>query len=146
MDAEAKLSRALTAPPELARAHYFMGRVPSMTNRAERGMKELDRATGHDPCPGSCGLGSGEIRVDRQRAEATEAHVLEALRLSPRDESSYMWLQHVSQAKTYLGEFVQALPCLRKSIDANRNWPWGVFILVACLANLGISLMTRDAR
>jgi hypothetical protein len=32
MDAEAKLSKALTAAPEPARAHYFMGRVLSMTN------------------------------------------------------------------------------------------------------------------
>ncbi len=72
-------------------------------------------------------------------AEEAEAHLLEALRLSPRDTSTYMWFHFLGMAKAYLGEFAQASTWLRKSIDSNRNWPWGFFLLAACLAHLGRS-------
>ena len=137
MAAETKLSKALAAAPELARAHYFMGWVLCMTKRAERGVEELEQALAIDPNLVGAHAARGWAKIMSGRADETEAHVLEALRLSPRDASSYMWFHFVGQAKTYLGEFVQALPWLRKSVDANRNWPWGFFILAACLAQLG---------
>jgi tetratricopeptide (TPR) repeat protein len=70
------------------------------------------------------------------RAEETEAHVLEALRLSPRDRLRYHWLFYAGAAKANLGEWAQAQPWLRKSIDANRNYPLPFFYLAACLARL----------
>ncbi len=71
------------------------------------------------------------------RAEDTEAHVENALRLSPRDAYAYLWFLHVGAAKACLGKYNEALPWLRKSIDANRNAPWSFFYLAACLAHLG---------
>jgi tetratricopeptide (TPR) repeat protein len=71
------------------------------------------------------------------RAEETEAYVLEAIRLSPRDPMMYLFLYFVGMAKAYLGEYTQALSWLRKSIDANRNYPLTFFHLAACLAHLG---------
>jgi tetratricopeptide (TPR) repeat protein len=71
------------------------------------------------------------------RAEETEAHVLEALRLSPRDVHAYLWFFNVGFAKACLGRCEEALPWLRKSIDANRNNAWAYFHMAACLARLG---------
>jgi TolB-like protein/Flp pilus assembly protein TadD len=134
--AETKLSTALCAAPGLARAHYGMGQVLCMTQRAERGLDELEWSLAIDPNLAGAHAAKGWAKIMNGRAEETEGHVLEALRLSPRDTSSYMWLQFVGQAKTYLGEFGRAVPWLRKSIDTNRNWPWGFFVLAACLAHL----------
>jgi len=78
------------------------------------------------------------------RAEETEAHVLEALRLSPRDARIANWFLHVGEAEAYLGDWAQALPWLRKSIDANRNAPWPFFYLGACLAYLGRLYEARE--
>jgi tetratricopeptide (TPR) repeat protein len=63
----------------------------------------------------------GLARVFIGRAEETEAHVLEALRLSPRDVYAYLWFFNVGFAKACLGRCDEALPWLQKSIDANRN-------------------------
>ena len=37
------------------------------------------------------------------RVDETEAHVIEALRLSPRDTSAYIWITLAGSAKNYLG-------------------------------------------
>ena len=71
------------------------------------------------------------------RAEDTEAHIREAMRLSPRDANLHLWLLHAGYAKACLGDYEAALGWLRKSIDANRNTPWTYFPLASCLAHLG---------
>ena len=71
------------------------------------------------------------------RAQEAEAHVLEALRLSPRDAMIFEWFLVAGSAKMLLGEFAEASAWLRKSIDANRNRPLAFFLLAACLAHLG---------
>jgi tetratricopeptide (TPR) repeat protein len=114
-----------------------MGMVLCQTNRAARGIEELERALAIDPnlviARGYMGLAHTFIG----RAEETEAHVLEALRLSPRDTDAYLWFNFVGFAKMCLGKYDEAMPWLRKSIDANRNTPWAFFDLAACLAHLG---------
>jgi tetratricopeptide (TPR) repeat protein len=71
------------------------------------------------------------------RPEEGEAHVQEALRLSPRDPSVSLWLFLAGFAKQYLGEPEAAVGWYRKSIDANRNNPFGYFNLAAGLVDLG---------
>jgi TolB-like protein/class 3 adenylate cyclase/Flp pilus assembly protein TadD len=135
--AEMKLTEALAAAPNFARAHYLMGWVLSATKRTERAVEELERALAIDPNLAGAHAAKGWAKIVSGRAEDAEPHLLEALRLSPRDASSYMWFHFLGMAKAYLGEFAQALTWLRKSIDSNRNWPWGFFLLAACLAHLG---------
>jgi tetratricopeptide (TPR) repeat protein len=71
------------------------------------------------------------------RAQEAEGHVLEALRLSPRDAMIFEWFLVAGSAKALLAEFGEAASWLRKSIDANRNRPLAFFLLAACLAHLG---------
>ena len=71
------------------------------------------------------------------RAAETEGHILEALRLSPRDIFAYMWMYCVGRAKIQLGADVEAVDWLRRSIEANRNFPYTHFALAAALALLG---------
>ena len=71
------------------------------------------------------------------RADETEAHVQEALRLSPRDTSAFLWLTSVGAAKIFLGRYDEAVDWLRRSIEANRNNPLSHVFLAAALAVLG---------
>ncbi len=69
--------------------------------------------------------------------EETEAHIDAALRLSPRDVFAYRWLLFVGIAKLQLGADAEAVVWLRRSIEANRNFPLAHFHLAEALALLG---------
>jgi len=71
------------------------------------------------------------------RGEETEAHIREALRLSPRDSYAYRWFMFVGLAKLFLGADVEAVAWLRRSIEANRNHPLPHYYLAAALSLLG---------
>ena len=135
--AEASLAKALTSAPNHAFAHASMGYVLSWTNRAQRGIEEFERALALDPNLARARAGIGFAHMVIGRAAETEAHVLEALRLSPRDALASRWFIHAGGAKALLGDYEAALPWFRKSVDANRNNPLPSFYLAACLVHLG---------
>jgi TolB-like protein/class 3 adenylate cyclase len=135
--AETKLSKALALAPNHPRARWGMGLVLCATNRAARGIEELERALALDPNLTIAHAYMGLAQTFIGRAEETEAHVLEAFRLSPRDSAAYLWCFNIGFAKACLGRYGEALPWLRKSLDANRNNPWAHFHMAACLAHLG---------
>ena len=114
-----------------------MGLLLCLTNRAQRGVDELERALSIDPNSAQAHALMGLARIYVGRPEGTEVYVLEALRLSPRDPLAWNWFLHVGLARACLGDFAQALPWIRKSIDSNRNNPWAFFHLAGCLAHLG---------
>jgi len=71
------------------------------------------------------------------RAEETEPHVQEALRLSPRDSEAYQWMAAMAATKLNLGAYVESTEWARRAIEANRNHPLAHFWLAAALAQLG---------
>ena len=71
------------------------------------------------------------------RGEETEAHINEALRLSPRDTFTFRRLLFGAVAKLQLGADAEAVAWLRRSIEANRSYPLAHFLLAAALALLG---------
>ncbi len=135
--AEAKLTKALSSVPDHPRAHLSLGIVDVYTKRAAEGIAEcehaltLDRNLAHAHSV----IGRGKIFVGR--AEETEAHVAEALRLSPRDTMAYVWMNIAGVAKLHLGSWEQAAVWFRRAIEANRNYPPPHFPLAAALAQLG---------
>ena len=50
------------------------------------------------------------------RAEEAEAHINEALRLSPCDTNAHVWLAIGAFAKLQLNKFEEAIPILRRAI------------------------------
>jgi TolB-like protein len=135
--AEMKVLKVLAAAPNHARAHLAMGHVLCATNRAALGIEEYERALAIDPNIAAARGAIGLACLFIGRAKETEAHVLEALRLSPRDTAISAWFLHVGSAKMHLDEYETAVTWLRKSIDANRNNFLAFFFLAACLAHLG---------
>jgi TolB-like protein len=91
--AEASLTKVLSVAPEHAFAHVCMGRVQIQTNRARQGIAECERALAPN-------IGQGNLFLGR--AEETEDHILEALRLSPRDPIAYSWTALAGGAKLHL--------------------------------------------
>ena len=134
--AEAKLTKALSSVPDHARAHLYLGIVDIYTKRAAQGIAECEHALALDRnlAHAHAIIGRGKIFVGR--AEETEAHVAEALRLSPRDAMAYIWMTNVGMAKLHLGNWEQAVAWFRRAIEANRNHPHAYFVLSAALAHL----------
>ena len=80
-------------------------------------------------------------------SEETEAHVLEAFRLSPRDNKTYDWMTILGVAKIYLGDDDAAAAAFRRSIETIRNVaPFVHFYLAAALAHLGRLADARAGR
>jgi TolB-like protein/class 3 adenylate cyclase len=135
-EVEERLAKALAAAPNNAYAHLFMGVVLRATYRAQRSVEELERALAIDSNLASARALMGSALACMGRAQEAEAHVLAALRLSPRDAMIFEWFLVAGSAKALLGKFAEAMSWLRKSIDANRNRPLAFFLLAACLAHL----------
>jgi len=135
--AEAKLTKALTLVPDHGRALLYLGLVEILTKRAAQGIAECEHALALDRnlAAAHAAVGIGKVHVGR--AEETEAHVVEALRLSPRDSLSYVWMNIAGVAKNHLGNWDQAVARFRRCIETNRNYPIGYFRLAAALAQLG---------
>ncbi len=135
--AEAALTRALSTVPQHAQAHMVLGVVQMFTNRAQQGIAECERALALDrnlaDAHGCIGMG----KYFAGRAEETEAHILDALRLSPRDVHAYRWMLFAGIAQGQLGADEEAVVWLRASIEANRNFPLAHFHLAEALALLG---------
>ena len=76
------------------------------------------------------------------RAEETEAHVAEALRLSPRDTSAYMWMTHAGVAKLTLAVTSKRPRAFGGPLRPTEIIRHRHFLLAASLAQLG-RLSTR---
>ncbi len=134
--AEAELTKALSSVPDHAWGHTTLGIVYIYTKRAAEGIAECEHALALDRnlALAHSNIGWGKIFIGR--AEETEAHVNEALRLSPRDTLAYIWMFIAGTAKNHLGSWDQAVAWCRRAIEANRNDPYRHFVLGAALAQL----------
>ncbi len=135
--AESKLTRALCSVPDHARGHMLLGYAEILTKRAAQGIAECEHALALDRNLAAAHsiVGLGKILIGH--AEETEAHIVEALRLSPRDTMAYVWMTNAGSAKNHLGSYEQAVAWCRRAIEANRNHPVPNFVLGAALAQLG---------
>ncbi len=135
--AETKLTKALSSVPDHARAHLYLGYVDIFTKRAPEGIAECEYALALDRnlLSAHALIGLGKIFIGR--AEETEGHVAEALRLSPRDTVAYTWMSTAGMAKSHLGSWEEAVAWRRRAVKANRNFPVAYFSLAAALAQLG---------
>jgi tetratricopeptide (TPR) repeat protein len=135
--AEAKLTKALSSVPDHARGHLWLGLVYICTKRGAQGIAECEHASALDrnlaDAHALIELGKAFIG----RAEEAEAHIVEALRLSPRDTMAHLWMSRAGLANNNLGSYEQAVAWCRRAIEANRNFPHPHFVLGAALAQLG---------
>jgi TolB-like protein len=135
--AEAALAKALSLAPNHPLAHNVMGLVKIFTNRAAQGIAECEWALTLDRNLARSHASIGIAKFFLGRGGETEAHMEQALRLSPRDTLVYVWSMFVGLAKFWQGADAEALVWLRRSLEANRNYPGAHFNLAAALALVG---------
>jgi tetratricopeptide (TPR) repeat protein len=135
--AERGLIKVLNMAPQHARAHMLLGTVQNLTNRAVQGIAECERALALDRNLADAHGMIGLAKVFIGRSEEADAHINEALRLSPRDTFTFRWLYFCGLAKLLLGADSEAITWLRRSIETNRSYPLPHFHLAAALALTG---------
>ena len=135
--AEAAATKALSLASDHAGAHWALSFVFGFTNSVERAIAECETAVALDRNFADANMALGLHKLHHDRAEETVAHVLEALRLSPRGAHLFSMLAVAGFAKDYLGRYEEAVAWQRRSIDANPNFPTSHFHLAIALAHLG---------
>jgi TolB-like protein len=135
--AEAAVTKALSLAPNHPMAHNILGNVQIFTNRAAQGIAECERSLALDRNLARAHANIGIAKLHLGRGGETEAHVEQALRLSPRDTVVYISSLFVGLAKFWQGADAEAMVWLRRSLEANRNYPSAHFYLAAVLAQGG---------
>ena len=135
--AKATVVKVLSLAPSHAFAHLILSGVFINSNRGAEAIAECERALALDHNSAEAHALIGTAKLVMGRAAKTEAHINEALRLSPRDIFAPRWFLAVGMAKLQLNADTEALCWLRRSIEASRNYPFTHFMLAATLALLG---------
>jgi TolB-like protein/class 3 adenylate cyclase len=135
--AEEAATRALSLAPGHAGAHLAMSIVFGFSKRLERAIAESERCLALDRNFALAHAIIGMHKLHLDRAEETEAHVREALRLSPRDALEYAWIAVAGFASDFLQRYDEAVAWQRRSIEANGNYAIAHFHLASALAKLG---------
>jgi TolB-like protein/class 3 adenylate cyclase len=135
--AEVNAIRVLSFIPDHALAHLILGHINIFANRAAQGIAECEQALRINRNFANAHSMIGYAKYCMGRAVETEGHVMEALRLSPRDIYAYWWLLCLGLANIQLGEYAEAAHWLRRSVEANWNFPLAHFHLASALALSG---------
>jgi TolB-like protein len=135
--AETMLLKGLAIAPRNYWAHLWLGYIEILTNRASRGIGELERALALNRNLGVAHGWMGFAKLTLGRAEETEGHVAEAFRISPTDGGAFLWLHIEGLGKLCLGADQEAAELFRRSIDMSRNYPLNHFYNASALALLG---------
>jgi TolB-like protein/class 3 adenylate cyclase len=135
--AEAAVTKALSLAPNHPQAHSVLGLLEIFTNRAALGIAQCERALALDRNLAGAHASIAFAKLFLGRVGETEAHIEQALRLSPRDTAIYAWTLIVGLAKFWQGADAEAIVWLRRSLEANRNYPLAHFYLAAVLAHVG---------
>jgi TolB-like protein/cytochrome c-type biogenesis protein CcmH/NrfG len=141
--AESISTKALSLAPNHVVAHLALGVALICTKRMIQGIAEFEHVLALDR---NSAMAHGLIGYAKHllgRDAETEAHISEALRLSPRDTHAHRWMAWVGAAKVALNADTEAVAWLRRSLEANRNYSVQHFQLAAVLMRLG---ETEEAR
>jgi TolB-like protein/class 3 adenylate cyclase/Flp pilus assembly protein TadD len=136
-EVEATLNKVLTKWPNNAWAHYWMGTIKVQTNRGAEGVAECEHALALNPNLANAHSLIGLAKLVNGHPEQTEAHELEALRISPHDTDANVWMAYIALGKLYLGADEDAVATYHRAFEINRNYPTGHFYLAATLEELG---------
>ena len=107
------------------------------SNRGAEGIAELERTLALDPNLAQAQARMGFAMAVNGRAGETEAHIKEALRLSPRDPFAFQWVAYGAFAKLLSGADEEAVALYHRSIELYRNYPISHLYLAAALQLLG---------
>jgi TolB-like protein/class 3 adenylate cyclase/Flp pilus assembly protein TadD len=135
--AETALVKALAIGPNYALAHATLGAVQIVTDRVLQGIAECQRALELDHNLAAAHALIGHAKHHLGRCAETEAHVNDAIRLSPRDAFLPWWMNWIGLSKLALDDCAAAASCFQRSIEVNRNNSYGHLGLAVTFVELG---------
>jgi hypothetical protein len=103
--------------PDKAYAHNALGALRMLSNRAVQGIAACERALAinRNLATAHAMIGFGKYLTGRN--DETDGHVLEALRISPRDIGAWNWMYIAGAARFYGGCDEEAADGYRPSIS-----------------------------
>jgi adenylate cyclase len=120
--ADDAVSRALSALPDDAMAHWVKGEVLRYSKHFEAAIAEYETAISinRSLAPAYAGIAEAKIRVGRAEEAFTPAET--AIRLSPRDPLLNIWLFYICHAHTHLAEDHAAIEWCGRSAAVSPLW------------------------
>jgi TolB-like protein len=143
--AEAAALQALSLAPGSANVRCSHGTVLWAMGMPDRALREFELAIAIDRNLAVAHAYSGFMKFYLGRFAETEAHVAEALRLSPRDPLLFHWRYFVGSADLCLGRTVRAVSALRHSVELNSQWAFSHFVLASALGQAGLLAEAAEA-
>jgi len=132
--ADTAIAKALKLAPNNAFAHLVRGMALHISRAPEPALREAELAVSLDPNLAWAHVEVGFNKALLGRGEETEAHVAEAMRLSPRDPALDRWYTLLGVANFLKGDLDRAVECLRNAVHINPNVALPFFFLAAALA------------
>ena len=121
--ADAAITRVLSASPNDATAHFVKGEILRGGGKDfESAIREYETAISINPslAPAYASLGNAKIRAGR--AEEAFSPLQTAIRLSPRDPLLNIWYFNICHAYTHLGQDDEAIEWCRRSVAISPFW------------------------
>ena len=143
--ADADLSKAVKLNPDFAPARSFLGYLRMLSKRVPQGIAECERALAIDCNHASAHAFMGVGKYLAGRNEETEGHVLEALRISPRDVAAPRWMTAVALAEVSAGRDEKAVHWATRAIELAPSSSLANLLLAAALARLDRIEEAREA-
>jgi TolB-like protein/class 3 adenylate cyclase/Flp pilus assembly protein TadD len=143
--AETAIAQAVMLAPDNAMAHHVRAEMLHSSGMPERALREFDLAISLDRNLAWAYAGAGFEKVLLGRAEETEAYIVDAMRLSPRDPGLDRWYGLIGIADLFLGKLDRAADHLRKAVELNPNVGLNQFCLAAALALMGRGAEASEA-
>jgi TolB-like protein/Tfp pilus assembly protein PilF len=135
--AETLAIQALSRSPRHAWAHVCLAIAQLFTKRAASAIGECEQALALSRNLPDAHLVIGLSKLFMGRGLETEAHIRDAIRLSPRDSRTYRWMSNIGLAKQVLGADDEATVWFRRCIEANHSYAFGHIMLAASLVATG---------
>jgi adenylate cyclase len=128
--ADEAATRAISAAPNYAQAHYVKAEVFGISNRFDAALATYDRAIALDRNHAAAYAGMGRSLVAVGRAADAFEPVQKAIRLSPRDPDLYVWYFVLCHASAHLARDAQAIEWCLKSIATGKTF-WFAYVDLA---------------
>ncbi len=135
--AEAAVTKALSLAPDCSLARLCLGQIMIQTQRPGQAIAAFERTLGLNRNLAHAQAYIGFAKVFAGRADEAEAHIQEALQLSPRNTFAYVWFAFLGYAKLSLGLDEEAVVWLRRATAGDRVLPLAHFWLAVALAHCG---------
>jgi TolB-like protein/Flp pilus assembly protein TadD len=135
--AEAAISRAQALTPNDPRIRFGRAAILLAMRLPEQALREIGIAIDAAPDLPWLHASAGRLKIFIGRAEETEGHLKEAIRLSPCDPLLGIWCCTLGVADLHLGRLNKAVEFLQRSVDLHPAYEISHFYLAAALAEVG---------